>query len=124
VASSTSIRIEVEHELVQAQARDAEQVVVLTSCTYGSDPRDQRMATLTEADLYLCAVPASGAFVDQIPYEDIAAVDNTRVTQLTIDRRKGGPVELRSIDNYEFVSSFRERTNSATWTEFRPKGSP
>jgi hypothetical protein len=107
------------HELFQANARSGEQVVVLTSCTYGSDPLDRRMAALTDAALYLCAVPARGAFIGRIAYDDVTAVDNSRVTHLTIDRPQGGPVELRSIDTHEFVTSFRKRTKSARWTEFK-----
>lgn len=108
-------------EIFQARIHEGEDLLIVTPCTFGSDPLDRRMAALTDDALYLCAVPPKGALVGRIPYAEITSVDNSRVTRVDIEREPGSPVTLKSISTHEFIHVLKGHLPppEATWTSFR-----
>jgi hypothetical protein len=108
-------------EIFQARIHEGEDLLIVTPCTFGTDPLDRRMVALTDDALYLCAVPPKGAFVGRIPYAEITSVDNSRVTRVDIERDPGSPVTLKAISTQEFIHVLKGHLPppEATWTSFR-----
>jgi len=108
-------------EIFQARIHEGEDLLIVTPCTFGTDPLDRRMAALTDDALYLCVVPPKGAFLGRIPYAEITSVDNSRVTRIDIERDPGSPVTLKSISTQEFIHVLKGHLPppDATWTSFR-----